>query len=276
MSENPTGENYKEYSENQFITTAEHPVSTFSVDADGGSYANMRRFMHLGQQPPKAAVRIEEFLNYFTFDYANPTGDENVALNSEISECPWNTSHHLLRVGMKGKSIPESELPNSNFVFLIDVSGSMSSPEKLPVLKTGFKMMVDQMRDRDRVAIVTYAGEASVLLESTYGDEKTKIKNAIDKLGAGGSTAGAKGILTAYEIAEKNLIPGGNNRIIIGSDGDFNVGLPLPTTGKIVEEKRNGGIYLTTSRSGHRYSERQYDGQMQQGQWKLRIYRQCR
>jgi Ca-activated chloride channel family protein len=247
MSENPTGENYKEYTENQFITTAEHPVSTFSVDADGGSYANMRRFMHLGQQPPKAAVRIEEFLNYFTFDYANPTGDENVALNSEISECPWNTSHHLLRVGMKGKSIPESELPNSNFVFLIDVSGSMSSPEKLPVLKTGFKMMVDQMRDRDRVAIVTYAGEASVLLESTYGDEKTKIKNAIEKLGAGGSTAGAKGILTAYDIAEKNLIPGGNNRIIIGSDGDFNVG-PSTTDElvKLVEEKRDGGIYLTT------------------------------
>lgn len=246
-NENPTGEYYKEYTENQFIATSNQPVSTFSVDADGGSYANMRRYMHLGQVPPKAAVRIEEFLNYFTFDYSNPLGDENVALNSEISECPWNTAHHLLRVGMKGKTIPEAELPNSNFVFLIDVSGSMESPEKLPILKSGFKMMVDQMRDRDRVAIVTYAGSAAVLLQSTYGDEKAKIKKAIDKLGASGSTAGAEGIITAYKIAEDNFIPGGNNRIIIGSDGDFNVG--QTTTDelvKLVEEKRNNGVYITT------------------------------
>lgn len=244
--EDSSSENYKEYAENQFITTANEAVSTFSVDADGGSYANMRRFMHLGQNPPKDAVRVEEFLNYFTFDYSNPTGDENVALNSEIASCPWNSNHHLLRVGMKGKSIPEAELPNSSYVLLIDVSGSMSDDNKLPLLKTGFKMMVDALRPTDKIAIVTYAGEAAVLLQSTYGDEKSKIKKAIDKLGAGGSTAGAKGISTAYEIIEKNLIPGGNNRIIIGSDGDFNVGQSsVDELVKLVEEKRKKGIYLT-------------------------------
>src|SRR5690606_35740114 len=146
------------------------------------------------------------------------------ALNSELAVCPWNTEHHLLRIGMKGKSIPENELPNSNFVFLIDVSGSMNAPEKLGILKSGFKLMTDQLRDQDRVAIVTYAGSAAVLLQSTYGDKKSEIKKAIDKLGAGGSTAGAEGIITAYKIALDNFIPGGNNRIIIGSDGDFNVG----------------------------------------------------
>ena len=174
-------EKYKDYEENPFFSVSEHPVSTFSVDADGGAYANMRRFMHLGQTPPKAAVRIEEFINYFTFDYANPADNENVALNSELAVCPWNAEHHLMRVGMKGKSISENEMPNSNFVFLIDVSGSMSSPDKLEVLKSGFKLMTDQLRDNDKVAIVTYAGAAAVLLQSTNGDEKSKIKNAIDQ-----------------------------------------------------------------------------------------------
>ena len=239
-------ENYKEYDENQFIATATQAVSTFAVDADGGAYANMRRYMHLGVKLPKEAVRVEEFLNYFTFDYSNPTGDEHVALNSEIATCPWNSDHHLMRVGMKGKSIPEAELPNSNYVLLIDVSGSMSDPNKLLLLKNGFKMMVDELRPTDKIAIVTYAGDAKVLLQSTYGDEKTKIKNAIEKLKPGGSTAGAKGIYTAYEIIEKNFIPGGNNRIIIGSDGDFNVGpSSVDELIKLVEEKRNKGIYLT-------------------------------
>lgn len=239
-------EKYKDYEENPFVNVSEQPVSTFSVDADGGAYANMRRFMHLGQVPPKASVRIEEFINYFTFDYADPTNDENVALNSEISTCPWNTEHQLIRIGMKGKTIPANEIPNSNFVFLIDVSGSMSSPDKLEILKTGFKLMTDELRDNDKVAIVTYAGSASVLLQSTNGDEKAKIKRAIDKLGAGGSTAGAQGIITAYEIATENFIPGGNNRIIIGSDGDFNVG-PSTTDEltELIENKRESGVYLT-------------------------------
>lgn len=239
-------ENYKDYEENPFIKVADQPVSTFAVDADGASYSNMRRFLYLGQNPPKASVRIEEFINYFTFDYEDPVDGENVALNSEIATCPWNSEHYLIRVGMKGKTIPDNELPNSNYVFLIDVSGSMNSPEKLGILKTGFKTMVDEMEETDRVAIVTYAGEAGVLLESTYGDEKEKIKQAIDQLGAGGSTAGAAGITTAYEIAQQNFIPNGNNRVILGSDGDFNVG--ISSTDELIEfieEKRESGIYLT-------------------------------
>lgn len=244
--ETASEEKYKDYEENPFIEVSESPVSTFSVDADGGAYANMRRFMQLGQVPPKAAVRIEEFLNYFTFDYNEPTSGENVALNSELAVCPWNADHHLLRIGMKGKSIPENELPNSNFVFLIDVSGSMSSPDKLGILKSGFKLMTDQLRDQDKVAIVTYAGNAAVLLQSTYGDQKSEIKKAIDKLGAGGSTAGAQGITTAYKIAVDNFIPGGNNRIIIGSDGDFNVGpSSVKELTELVEQKRESGVYLT-------------------------------
>jgi Ca-activated chloride channel family protein len=245
QDEQPT-EKYKDYDENQFVKVSDQAISTFSVDADGGAYANMRRFMNLGQLPPKAAVRIEEFINYFTFNYPEPTDNENVGLNSELSVCPWNTEHHLLRVGMKGKTIPDAQLPNSNFVFLIDVSGSMGAPEKLAVLKSGFNLMVDNLRDNDKVAIVTYAGAAAVLLNSTNGDRKSTIKNAIAKLGAGGSTAGAEGIITAYEIAMKNFIPNGNNRIIIGSDGDFNVG-PSTTDElvKLVEEKRKSGVYIT-------------------------------
>lgn len=239
-------EKYKEYQENPFIKTSDQAISTFSVDADGGSYANMRRYMHLGQTPPKASVRIEEYLNYFTFDYQEPESDENVALNSELSTCPWNNEHLLMRIGMKGKSIPKDELPNSNYVFLIDVSGSMNAPSKLGILKAGFKTMVDNLRDQDKIAIVTYAGEAGILLHSTHGDEKEKIKDAIDKLGAGGSTAGAAGIQTAYDIAFDNFIPDGNNRVILGSDGDFNVG-PSSTDELValIEEMRETEIYLT-------------------------------
>ncbi len=239
-------EKYKDYEENPFVKVTDQPVSTFSVDADGGSYANMRRYLYLGQTPPKASVRIEEYINYFTFDYQEPVNGENVSLNSELSSCPWNIDHYLMRIGMKGKTIPDNELPNSNYVFLIDVSGSMNSPDKLGILKTGFKTMVDNLKDQDRIAIVTYAGEAGVLLPSTMGDEKDKIKEAIEKLGAGGSTAGAAGIQTAYEIASDNFIQSGNNRVILGSDGDFNVG-PSSTEAliELIEEKRESGIYLT-------------------------------
>ncbi|MFT3739692.1 MAG: VWA domain-containing protein [Breznakibacter sp.] len=239
-------EQYKDYEENPFLKVSDHPTSTFAVDADGGAYANMRRFLYLGQTPPKASVRIEEFINYFTFNYEDPSDGENVALNSEMSKCPWNADHCLMRIGMKGATIPQNELPYSNFVLLIDVSGSMNSSDKLGILKTGFKTLVDNLRDQDKIAIVTYAGAAAVLLESTYGDEKDRIKAAIDKLGAGGSTAGAAGISTAYEIAQSNFIPNGNNRVILGSDGDFNVG-PSSTEElvKLIEEKRESGIYLT-------------------------------
>jgi Ca-activated chloride channel family protein len=239
-------EKYKDYEENPFFSIAEHPLSTFSIDADGGSYSNMRRYLYLGQLPPKASVRVEEYINYFTFDYPEPVSNENVSLNFELSTCPWNNKHHLMRIGIKGKSIPENELPASNYVFLIDVSGSMDSPDKIGILKAGFMLMVDGLKGTDRVAIVTYAGEAGVLLEPTYGDEKDKIKSAISKLGAGGCTAGAAGITTAYEIAEQNFIIDGNNRVILGTDGDFNVG-PSSTEElvELIEEKRESGIYLT-------------------------------
>jgi Ca-activated chloride channel homolog len=239
-------EKYKDYEENPFFSVTDMPVSTFSIDADGGSYSNMRRYLYLGQIPPKASVRIEEYINYFTFDYPEPVSEENVSLNSEISTCPWNSEHHLMRIGIKGKTISDNSLANSNYVFLIDVSGSMNSPEKLGILKSGFKLMVDGLKDNDKVAIVTYAGEAAVLLNSTNGDEKDKIKLAIDKLGAGGSTAGAAGISTAYEIAQKNFIPNGNNRVILGTDGDFNVGTSsTDDLIKLIEGKRETGIYLT-------------------------------
>lgn len=241
-----SGEKYKVYEENPFINVADYPVSTFSIDADGGSYTNMRRFVNLGQKPPKYSVRIEEYLNYFVFDYPEPDEDENISIESEIATCPWNEDHHLIRIGLKGKTLPENELAGSNYVFLIDVSGSMSSSDKLELLKQGFTRMTDNLQPDDRVAIVTYAGSARVLLESTYGDNKTEINNAISSLSSGGSTAGAKGIQTAYEIAQQNFIPAGNNRVILGTDGDFNVGISnTDELIQFIEEKRESGVYLT-------------------------------
>lgn len=242
----PQTEKYKDYEENPFIKAADHPLSTFSVDADGASYANMRRFTRLGQVPPKASVRIEEYINYFTYDYEEPKDGEKVAINAEMATCPWNTAHSLMRIGMKGLTVDETALPGSNYVFLIDVSGSMSSIDKLDVLKSGFKRMTDGLTSKDRVAIVTYAGNAGLLLASTPGSEKEKIKAAIDQLGAGGSTAGAAGINTAYEIAQQHFIANGNNRIILGTDGDFNVGISnTDDLVKLIEAKRKTGIYLT-------------------------------
>jgi len=243
---NPNTEKYDDYGENPFVNTVDEPVSTFSIDADGGSYCVMRRFANLGQLPPEASVRIEEYINYFTFSYPEPVGDENIALNSELATCPWTAGHYLLRLGIKGKTIPESELPNSNFVLLIDVSGSMDSNDKLGLLKVGFKEMIDEMRPTDRVAIVTYAGKVEVLLNSTFCDEKDKIKKAIDKLKASGSTAGGAGIQKAYEIAERNFISDGNNRIILGTDGDFNVGISSKEElVEFIKTKRESGVYLT-------------------------------
>lgn len=242
----PSIEKYKDYGEHPFLNVAEQPLSTFSVDADGASYSNMRRFLNLGQRPPVESVRIEEYINNFTFDYEEPTSGENVSLNAELSTCPWNAAHHLMRIGMKGRTVQAEELPNSNYVFLIDVSGSMSSIDKLDVLKSGFSKMVDGLNAGDRVAIVTYAGESAVLLESTSGDKKETIKNAISKLGAGGSTAGAEGILSAYKIAQENFIQNGNNRILLGTDGDFNVGVSnTDSLIKMIEVQRESGIYLT-------------------------------
>ncbi len=242
----PANEQYTDYGENPFVKVSEQAISTFSVDADGGSYANMRRFLTKGYNIPSAAIRVEEFLNYFTFDYAEPTNNESVALNSELATCPWNTNHYLMRLGMKGKSLDQSKMPNSNYVFLIDVSGSMSSEDKLEILKAGFIKLISQLKANDKISIVTYAGSSDVLLNSASGTETRRIENAIKQLGAGGSTAGAEGIVTAYELAEQNFIEGGNNRVILGSDGDFNVG---PSSNEelieLIEEKRESGIYFT-------------------------------
>ncbi len=237
---------YKDHGENPFVKVADEAVSTFSVDADGASYANVRRFIRSGVEIPRGAVRIEEFLNYFTFDYAEPQTGEHIALNSELATCPWNKEHHLLRLGMKGLSIPKEELPNSNYVFLIDVSGSMGGENKLDVLKQGFKMLVDNLREQDRVSIVTYSGRVQTLIDSKYGDDKEEIKSAIDKLYAAGSTAGGQAMVDAYALAEKNFILNGNNRIILGTDGDFNVGVSsTEALLEMVEQKRESGIYLT-------------------------------
>ncbi len=242
---NEQTEKYTDYGENPFVSVKEEDQSTFGIDADGGAYSNTRRFLAQGLMPPSASVRVEEYINYFTFDYADPTS-ENVAINTEAAVCPWNTSHYLLRIGLKGKSMKESEIGGSNFVFLVDVSGSMGDVDKLELLQSGLVMLVDELEPTDRIAIVTYASSDEVVLESTLCDDKDKIKKAIKKLSSGGSTAGAQGIVTAYEIAQKTFVEGGNNRIIIGSDGDFNVG-PSSTEElvKLIEEKRETGIYLT-------------------------------
>lgn len=238
------GENYNEIIENPFILTEEEPTSTFSIDADGASFSNARRFLNDNQLPPVDAIRTEELVNYFNYDYEAPTGAHPIALNGEVSGCPWAPAHRLVRIGIKGREI--GQYPPSNMVLLIDVSGSMSSPDKLDLLKESFKLFVDELSAEDRLAIVTYAGQAGLLLPSTPGNEKAAIKSAIDKLGAGGSTAGAQGIITAYEIAQENYIEGGNNRVVLGTDGDFNVG---PSSQeelvRLIEEKRELGIFLT-------------------------------
>ena len=244
--QSPYGEKYEDYGENPFFDVAEVPVSTFSVDCDGASYTNMRRWLNLGQKPPKEAVRIEEFINYFTFRYPEPGAGHNVSIDTEIIPCPWNGEHDLIRIGLKGKDIPLAELPATNYVFLIDVSGSMDSPDKLGILKTGFLRLVDVLGQQDRVAIVTYSGNVSVALPSTGCDEKEKILKAIRKLSAGGSTAGGKAIEKAYDIATENYIPGGNNRIILGTDGDFNVGISSDEElVSLIEGERDKGIYIT-------------------------------
>lgn len=238
------GDRFNDFEENTFVSVAEQPVSTFSIDADGASYAYVRRMLNEGREVPKAAVRTEELINYFPLNYEQPSGDAPIAVNGEVAECPWAEGHRLIRVGIQGKTIPD--LPPSNIVMLIDVSGSMSSDDKLELLKEGFEILVDQFDDKDRIAIVTYAGSAGVVLESTPGNQKDKIKNAIRKLGSGGSTAGAQGIVTAYEIAQQHFIAGGNNRIVIGTDGDFNVG---PSSQEelvdLIREKRELGIFIT-------------------------------
>lgn len=244
--ENIEGDKYADYADNPFIKTADQNVSTFSIDADGASYSNVRRFIQEGILPDPSAVRIEEFLNYFTFDYPDPADGNSVAINAEIGPCPWTPEHRLMRLGIKGKSIEESQLPNANYVFLIDVSGSMNSADKLELLKTGLTTLVDYLRPTDRISIITYSGKVKKALESTLVKDSRTIKRAISRLVASGSTAGGEALKMAYEEALANYIEGGNNRVIMGTDGDFNVG--VTSTDALVEMVQNyaaQGVYMT-------------------------------
>ncbi|RQP19742.1 MAG: DUF3520 domain-containing protein [Parapedobacter sp.] len=239
-------ESYKGITENCFLNPLDEPLSTFAIDVDAASYSNFRRFINNGQLPPTDAVRIEEMINYFQYELEGPSNREPVAIHTELAVAPWNSQHHLLRIGLKAKPMPADELPASNLVFLIDVSGSMMDANRLPLAQASMKMLVDQLRDNDHVAIVTYAGSAGVVLESTPGNQKTKIKDAIDALSAGGSTAGGAGLQLAYRIARQHFIKGGNNRVILASDGDFNVG---PSSDgdmeQLIAKERQSGISLS-------------------------------
>ena len=239
-------ESYKGITENSFKATYNHPLSTFSIDVDKASYSNVRRMINNGESIPKDAVKIEEMINYFHYDYPQPTGEHPFAIHTELAQCPWNKKHELVRIGLQGKKIPTAHLPASNLVFLIDVSGSMESPNKLPLLKAAFKLLVNQLREKDKVSIVVYAGAAGVVLKPTSGAHKQKILEALDALEAGGSTAGGAGIQMAYKLAERHFKKGGNNRVILATDGDFNVGMSSDESmEKLISEKRNSGIYLT-------------------------------
>jgi Ca-activated chloride channel homolog len=246
MAEEENTEEYEGITENIFRDPAKDPLSTFSIDVDRASYSNVRRFINNGQRPPADAVRIEEMINYFSYEYPQPKDEHPFSVNTEISTAPWNSKHKLLQVGIQGRNIPLDNLPPSNLVFLIDVSGSMNQPNKLPLVKQSFSMLVDQLRDQDRVAIVVYAGAAGMVLGPTPGSNKRKILAAIDQLEAGGSTAGGAGLRLAYALASQNFKEGGNNRVIIATDGDFNVGESSNDAMEtLVTDKRKDGIFLT-------------------------------
>lgn len=242
----PNTEEYKGVDENQFQSVILNPLSTFSIDVDTASYTNVRRFINEGQLPPKDAVRIEEMINYFPYNYPQPQRDRAFSINTEIAQTPWNPKHQLVRIGLQGKRLSTENLPPSNLVFLIDVSGSMSDPNKLPLLKQAFRLLVNQLSPKDKVSIVTYAGAAGLALPPTNGNEKNKIIAAIDRLEAGGSTAGGEGIKLAYDLAKRTFISSGNNRVILATDGDFNVGVSSDTElVKIIEQYRKEQIFLT-------------------------------
>ncbi|RCS53073.1 VWA domain-containing protein [Bremerella cremea] len=241
------GDKFQPIEENNFITVADQPLSTFSIDVDTASYSKIRSYLsQFNQLPPRDAVRVEELVNYFQYDYAQPTDEHPFAANVEVASCPWNPAHRLVRVGIKGKEIDTQARPASNIVFLLDVSGSMNSANKLPLLKKGMKMLVDQLGENDKVSIVVYAGAAGMVLEPTYGYDKATILAALDHLQAGGSTNGGQGIQLAYKTATENFIQGGTNRVILCTDGDFNVG--ETSTGGLVEmaaEQAKKNIYLS-------------------------------
>ncbi len=239
-------EDYESFVENVFESPKSSPLSTFSIDVDNASYTNVRRFINNGQKVPKDAVRVEEMVNFFKYKYPQPLRDNPFSINTEYSDCPWNSNNKLVRIGLQGKNIESKNLPASNLVFLIDVSGSMSDENKLPLLKQSLKVLVNQLRKEDKVAIVVYAGAAGLVLPSTSGDQKNTIIDALEKLQSGGSTAGGAGIQLAYKTAEENFIKEGNNRVILATDGDFNVGASSDNDmQRMIEEKRKSGVFLT-------------------------------
>ena len=242
----PNTEDYDNIVENKFLSPLQEPLSTFSIDVDEAAYSNVRRYLQEGSLPPAGAVRIEEMINYFEYDYTAPQGEDPFSVYTEIAACPWNPKHQLIHIGLKGKEIATDNLPASNFVFLIDVSGSMDEPNKLPLVKESLKMLVDQLREKDKLAIVVYAGNAGLALPSTKGSDKARIKEAINNLEAGGSTAGGEGILQAYKVAKENIIKDGNNRVVLATDGDFNVGVSSDDElVRLIEKERESGVYLS-------------------------------
>ncbi len=239
-------EEYNYISENGYKTTVKEPLSTFSVDVDTASYSNLRRYINSGQQIPADAVRIEEMLNYFSYDYPEPENGDPFSVTTEYSDCPWNEDNRLLLIGLQAKEIDFSRRPPSNLVFLLDISGSMYSDDKLPLVQKSFTTLAENLTQKDRVSIVTYAGYESVVLDGVPGDQTARIAAALDDLEAGGSTAGAAGIEKAYELARKNYISGGNNRVILATDGDLNVGISSEgELTRLIQEKKKDGVHLS-------------------------------
>ena len=260
--ESISGEGYSAIVDNAFVTCAKDAFSTFSIDVDRASYANVRRLINDGQTVPRDAVRIEEMVNYFNYNYPQPEGDIPVKIVTELGKCPWNPENHLLMVGLQGRDMFKVDMPPTNLVFLVDVSGSMDEPDKLPLVQQSLHFLLDQLRPTDRISLVTYAGHTEVTLTSTPVSEKEKIKKGIDDLMAGGGTAGASGIQLAYEMANENFIENGNNRVILCTDGDFNVGLSSEEElVQLIEKERKSGVYLTVLGFG---TGNYQDGKMQE------------
>ena len=240
------GKRYADGDENPFLETSRAPLSTFSIDVDTASYANVRRYLNDGQLPPKDVVRIEELINYFEYDYPTPVGNAPFSVTTEVAGAPWNAGHRIVSIGLQGKKVSLDNAPPSNLVFLIDVSGSMNAPQKLPLVQDAMRVLVNQLSSKDKVAIVVYAGKSGLVLPSTPADRESEILNALNNLNAGGSTNGGQGIQLAYKVAQDNFISNGNNRVILATDGDFNVG--LKSDGELVsliEHNRTSGIFLS-------------------------------
>ncbi len=245
-SENFNTEGYAYTPENEYKAVSNDPLSTFSIDVDAASYTNTRRFLNNGSLPPVDAVRIEEFINYFSYNYETPTKDDPFSINTEYATCPWNKNHQLLHVGLQGRRYDFNEMQAMNLVFLVDVSGSMGDQNKLPLLKRSFELLTKQLRAKDKISIVVYAGAAGLALPPTPGNDAKTILQAFNQLNAGGSTAGGEGINLAYKIAKENFIENGINRVILATDGDFNIGASSDAEmTRLIEEKRNDGISIT-------------------------------